>query len=73
MSTSLMEPFHKLKMFDKLILLIILSALLSSLFSITLIGQNIWGNYIFATVAMVHGAALLSMVKKRGDIYDETL
>ncbi len=68
-----MEPFHKLRMFDKLILLVILSALLSSISSITLIGQNIWGNYIFATVAMVHGVAILSLVKKRGDIYDETL
>ncbi|MCL4436251.1 MAG: hypothetical protein M1503_10730 [Thaumarchaeota archaeon] len=68
-----MESYHKLRIFDKIILLVILSALLTSLSSITLVGQNIWGNYIFATVAMVHGVAIISLVKKRGDIYDETL
>ncbi|OHE54856.1 MAG: hypothetical protein A3K61_00525 [Thaumarchaeota archaeon RBG_16_49_8] len=68
-----MEPYHKLRIFDKLILLVILSALLSSLSSVTLAGQNIWGNYIFATVAMVHGVAIISLVRKRGAVYDETL
>jgi hypothetical protein len=68
-----MEPYHRLRIVDKLILLVMLSALLFSLSLLSLAGQNIWGNYLFATTAMVHGVAIISLVRKRGEIYDETL
>jgi hypothetical protein len=65
------ELNRKIRILDIVALLVIISALISSILTIYL-GEKISGNMPFSITALAHGGAVLGLLWKRNQLFDKT-
>jgi len=65
------EINRKIRVLDIVTWLVIISAIISSFFTIYL-GGNISGNMPFSIAALAHGGTVLGLLWKRNQLFDKT-